>query len=192
MSDARRESWERRHRETRAGAPEPSVAEMIAMSPRGRTLDLAAGTGRNALALARAGRAVVAADYSGAALAEIARAAAAEALRIEPVMADLTAGLPFREARFDAALNVNFLERALIPEIIRVLRPGGALLFDTFLIDEAGAGHPRDPRFTLGHYELRGLLGAMELMRYREGLVEYASGRRVWRATALARRREPG
>lgn len=190
MSDARRESWERRHREARAGAPEPSVAEMIAMLPRGRTLDLAAGTGRNALA--RAGRAVVAADYSGAALTEIARAAAAEALRIEPVMADLTAGLPFREASFDAAVNVNFLERALIPEIIRVLRPGGALLFDTFLIDEAGAGHPRDPRFALGHYELRGLLGAMELMRYREGLVEYASGRRAWRATALARRREPG
>ncbi len=190
MNDERRATWERRHRGSRAGAPEPSLAEMIALLPPGRALDLAAGTGRNALALARAGFAVVAADYAEAALAVIARAAALEDLPIDAVLANLEAGLPFRADSFDAALNVNFLERALIPEIIRVLKPGGALLFDTYLIDEVGVGHLRDPRFALGHYELRGLLGAIDLLRYREGIVEYPNGRRAWRATALARRRK--
>ena len=190
MNDERRAAWERRHQGSRAGAPEPSVAEIIALLPRGRALDLAAGTGRNALALARAGFAVVAADYSQSALAEIARAAAVEDLPIEAVLADLAAGLPLRAESFDLAINVNFLERALIPEITRALKPGGALLFDTFLIDEVGVDHLRDPRFALGHYELRGLLGAIELLRYREGIVEYPNGRRAWRATALARRRK--
>ncbi len=189
MTAERREEWERRHRGTIAGAPEPSVAEMIAALPRGPALDIAAGTGRNSLALARANFAVVAVDYSAPALEAIALASRAENLPIEPVMADLTAGLPFRAYGFAAVLNVNFLERELVPDLIRVLRPGGALLFDTFLTDEVGVGHLRDPRFALGHYELRELLGAMELRRYREGLVEYPGGRRAWRATALAFRR---
>jgi hypothetical protein len=56
--------------------------------------------------------------------------------------------------------------------------------------DEAGHGHLRNPRFTLGHYELRALLSDLELIRYREGLVVYPDGKRAWRGTALARRRD--
>ncbi len=189
MTVDRREEWERRHRGMTAGAPEASVVEAIPVLPCGRALDIAAGTGRNSFSLARAGFSVVAVDYSAPALQAIARASRAENLKIEPVMADLDTGLPFRANRFEAVLNVNFLERKLVPELIRVLKPGGALLFDTFLDDEVGVGHLRDPRFALGHYELRELLGDMELRRYREGLVEYPGGRRAWRAMALAFRR---
>jgi hypothetical protein len=64
------------------------------------------------------------------------------------------------------------------------------LLFDTFLIDQAASGHPRDPRFLLKHYDLRELLGDMELMRYREGIVTYPGDKHAWRAVALARRRD--
>jgi tellurite methyltransferase len=69
-----------------------------------------------------------------------------------------------------------------------VLRVGGMLLFDTFLIDQAAVGHPRNPRFLLEHYELRDLLSDMELIRYREGIVDYGGGKKAWRAIALARR----
>jgi hypothetical protein len=62
------------------------------------------------------------------------------------------------------------------------------LLFDTFLIDQAAVGHPRNPRFLLEHYELRDLLSDMELIRYREGIVDYGGGKKAWRAIALARR----
>ena len=62
------------------------------------------------------------------------------------------------------------------------------MLFDTFMIDQAAIGHPRDPRFLLQHYELRDLLAGMEILRYREGLTIYPGGKSAWRATALARR----
>jgi hypothetical protein len=61
-------------------------------------------------------------------------------------------------------------------------------LFDTFLIDQAEIGHPRNPDFLLKHYELREMLRGFELIRYREGLTIYPDGFHAWRASALARR----
>jgi hypothetical protein len=87
-------------------------------------------------------------------------------------------------------LNVTFLHRELVPRLKSALRRGGVLLFDTFLIDQAANGHPRDPRFLLKRYELRELLADMELLRYREGIVTYPSDKHAWRAVSLARRRD--
>ena len=77
----------------------------------------------------------------------------------------------------------------MIPHLIDALRPGGALLFDTFLIDQAATGHPRNPDFMLQHYELREMLSAMNLVRYREGIVAYPDGKSAWRAAALTLRK---
>jgi hypothetical protein len=62
------------------------------------------------------------------------------------------------------------------------------LLFDTFLIDQLATGHPNNFAFMLRHGELREMLSAMELLRYREGTVNYSNGSTAWRAMALARR----
>ena len=199
MPDAaeKRAAWE--HRQRVSGpprAPEPSVVEWLDLLPRALALDLACGTGRHSLALARAGFKVVAIDYAEASLRALQTTARAERLPIWPLAADLST-FPLRRNRFDAILNVNFLDRALVPRLIGALRPGGALLFDTFLIDQAATGHPRNPDFMLRHYELREMLDAemhpeqmhvqMDLVRYREGIVAYPDGKRAWRATALAR-----
>jgi SAM-dependent methyltransferase len=180
--------WDERHRSTGIGDPEPSVIEFLPLLPRGRALDVAAGKGRNSIALARGGTQVVAVDWSPNALNSLALLAESEALPIEPVIADLEQSVPFRPGSFDIVLNISFLERGLFAPLKRLLRMGGMLLFDTFLIDQAASGHPRDPRFLLGHYELRDLLSDMELIRYREGIVDYGGGKQAWRATALARR----
>lgn len=184
-----RDAWDARHRTGVApGAPEPSVCEMLDLLPRGLALDIGAGTGRHSLLLSRAGFKVVAIDYAEAGLRVLQTIARAERLRVWPLAADLGT-FPLPRARFDAILNVNFLDRALLPRLVDALRPGGALLFDTFLIDQAATGHPRDPAFMLRHYELREMLEGMELVRYREGLVAYPEGKRAWRAAALAIRR---
>jgi len=181
--------WEAHHRAMPTpGAPEPSLIELMPMLPPGLVLDVAAGTGRNALALARSGRQVVAADFSPAGLRAIRKAAAAERLPIIPVVADLEAELPFAPNSFGAVVNINFLERAAIPRLKMLLHVGGMILFETFLIDQAATGHPRNPSYMLGHYELREMLSEMELIRYREGLTVYSENKSAWRATALARR----
>jgi tellurite methyltransferase len=183
-----RESWEERHCDAQTGEAEPSLIELLPLLPRGRALDIAAGKGRNSIALVRSGIHVVAVDWSENALNSLAVTARREELAIEPVIADLEESLPFRPESFEVVLNISFLERGLFPSLKAVLRTGGVLLFDTFLIDQAASGHPRDPRFLLGHYELRDLLSDMELIRYREGIVDYGGGKQAWRATALARR----
>ena len=184
----KRHDWETRQRATQPGAPEPSVVEMLDLLPRGLALDVAAGTGRHSLLLARAGFKVVAIDYAEPALRTLQSIARVEKLPVWPLVADLST-FPLPRSRFDAILNLNFLDRSLIPHLIDALRPGGAMLFDTFLIDQAATGHPRNPEFMLQHYELREMLSGMNLVRYREGIVAYPDGKSAWRAAALAIRR---
>jgi len=161
---------------------------MLPMLPAGGlVLDIAAGRGRNSIPLARTGMRVVAADFSEAAMRVLSGVARAEHLAIWPVLADFDK-FAFRDQGFDAIINVNFLDRELFPRFARALKPGGILLAETFLIDQAEVGHPRNPRFMLKHYELRGLVGSLELLRYREGLVAYPDGTRAWRAAAVAKR----
>ncbi|HEX3409682.1 MAG TPA: class I SAM-dependent methyltransferase [Candidatus Binataceae bacterium] len=189
MNHARRDTWEDRHRDATPGDPEPSVIEMLPLLPRGRALDIAAGSGRNSIALARAGLHVLAVDFSRIGMRALAEIAHRDHLSISTIVADLEESFPFRPNSFDVILNVSYLDRTLVPSLRPALRPGGFLLFDTFLVDEAGGhGHLRDTHFALGHYELRSLLEGLELIRYREGLVDYPNRKRMWRATALARR----
>ena len=188
MKREMRDTWEARHREAAAGAPEPSLIEMLPLIPRGLALDVAAGTGRHAIALAGAGFRVVAVDYAETAMRVVRDTAHAADLPIMPIVADLEDGFPFAPGSFDAVVNINFLDRDLMPQLKSALRAGGMLFFDTFLVDQAASGHPRDPRFLLRHYELREMLSDMALLRYREGLTVYSAEKQAWRATALARR----
>ena len=189
MTSAERTRWNDTHRgKSDAGDPEPFLVEMLPLLPGGGlVLDIAAGRGRNAVALARAGQRVVAADFSQVAIRILADFARSERLTIWPVLADFDR-FAFRDRSFEAIVDVNFLDRTLFPEFARALKPGGILIVETFLIDQAEIGHPSDPRFLLRHYELRELLAGLELLRYREGLVAYADGSRAWRAGAVARR----
>ena len=117
-------------------------------------------SGRNAIAMARAGMRVVAADFSRS--RRCARSRKSRAQRsspIWPVVADLEEAFPFRPDSFDAIINVSFLDRALLPRLRRRAATGGVLLFDTFLIDQADDAAIRATRASLlEHYELRAML----------------------------------
>jgi tellurite methyltransferase len=187
--NARQAEWDERHRGKAAGNAEPFLVEMVARIPRGVVLDVAAGRGRNALTLARAGMRVVAVDFSAEAMRLLASTARDERLAIWPAVANLD-NFHLKDESLDAIVNINFLDRALFPNFARALRPGGVLVAETFLVDQAAIGHPRDPRFLLGRGELRALGGGLEVEEYREGLVTYPNGDRAFRASMVARRRK--
>ncbi len=105
------------------------------LPPRGRILDLACGTGRIAIPLARRGFEVAGIDISRGAL-EIARSAA-------PTL-DFRHGdmreLPWDDASFDGVVNVwtafGYFEtqeedERVVAEVARVLRPGGVFVLDS-------------------------------------------------------------
>jgi tellurite methyltransferase len=184
-----KQNHEQHHRGEAAGEAEPFLVAMLARMPRGVALDVAAGRGRNALALARVGMRVVAVDFSAEAMHLLATTARAARLAIWPVVANLDS-FHLKDDSLDAIVNINFLDRALFPQFESALRPGGILIADTFLVDQATIGHPRDPRFLLAHGELRTLAGGLEVEEYREGRVTYPNGEHAYRASMLACRRK--
>ncbi len=186
MNDSDRARWDDRHRGKPAGAAEPFLAANLASIPRGIALDVAAGRGRNALALARAGCTVVAVDYSAEAMGLLGATARATHLAIWPVVANLD-NFHLKDESFDVIVNMNFLDRALFAKFAGALRPGGLLIAETFLVDQAALGHPRDPRFLLAHGELRTLAGGLEVEQYREGF-NNPNGEHSFRASIVARR----
>jgi tellurite methyltransferase len=185
MSREDRQCWDVKHRDGPAMVDPPSafLVEHAHLLPGGRTLDLAAGSGRNAAFLTRRGHGVVAVDVSRQGLARVRQR--------EPGMACVQMDLDapaFRRGSVDAIVVVSFLDRRLFGEVGAWLRLGGVLLWDTFLVDQRSIGHPREAAFLLERGELaERLRDRFEILAAREGLVE-EHGRPAWRSGVVARR----
>jgi SAM-dependent methyltransferase len=175
-----------------ADAPSPLFAaereRLVAAG--GPALDLACGRGRHALALAASGVPVVALDRDRARLAELAAAARARALPVRLLRADLEAGacIPLASASCSAVLVFRYLHRPLAAEIVRVLRPGGVLVYETFVTRHRElADHPRNPAFLLDSGELPKLFAALEPLRAEEAVALLPAPEAVARLVARKR-----
>ena len=160
---------------SRAAAPSPFVLAHLPLAPPGPALDVACGTGRHALAVARRGRPVEAIDRSWPDCAALAACARDEALPVRVVCADLERQ-PLPVARYAVVVDTLYLDRALVPALLRALAPRGLLLFETFAAAQLATGHPRNPAFVLEPGELLRLTPGLEVLRYREGPVERDGG----------------
>jgi tellurite methyltransferase len=181
-----REHWDAKHA-VPIGAPAhpaPFLVDHAHRLPVGRALDVAAGAGRNAGLLASLGHRVVAVDVSRVGLARLRAAVPGVAC----VQMDLD--LPgVRPASCDAVVVVSFLDRRLFDPAVDWLRPGGVVLWDTFLLEQRDVGHPRNPAWLLARGELRERLASRcEVLAEREGLVDEAGGR-AFRSGIVARKR---
>lgn len=139
-----------------------------------RVLDVACGRGRHALLLASAGFEVTAIDRASESLDHVAGMADRCAWPVRTVLLDLeTFPAPAIEpGGFDVILVFRYLSRPLFPSLARALAPGGRLVYETFLAEQASVGHPKDPRFLLAPGELVGLLRSegLEVVASREGV----------------------
>lgn len=192
MTDDRRR-WEKRYADRLAAdAPPPAdspSAFLRAHADRihGRVLDIAGGAGRNALFLARRGNQVDVIDISFRALRSLRVAAEREHLRLNLVQADLEA-YPLPVGLYDAVINIRYLQRSLFAPMQRALRPGGFILFETFVDLPGATRHPRNPAFLLRPGELRSAFPECDILQYGEGTFATEKGEAPL-ARLLGRRR---
>ncbi len=125
-----RSRWNEKYvnKEKYSAEPAKIVKKFCTLAPKGRVIDIAAGTGKNALFLAKQGFMVEAVDISDVALGKL----SGHHPNLHPICADLdTFDIP-RE-RYSLILNIRFLNRRLFPYIQEALVPGGILIFETYL-----------------------------------------------------------
>ncbi|MCA9756084.1 MAG: hypothetical protein KDA27_09800 [Candidatus Eisenbacteria bacterium] len=181
--------------------PAPWLAEIAGQLPKdGDALDLACGSGRDAVWLASLRRGMVyGVDILPDALlrARALRADARAVLAARSVgsdgppegvnreraphltnvrfhQADLTSsGGTARwlaPSRWNVVLVFRYLDRALLPRIEASLRPGGHLVYQTFLVAQRERkGSPRSDNHLLKPRELETAFRSLEILRYEEG-----------------------
>jgi rhodanese-related sulfurtransferase len=152
---------------------------------RGRALDVACGRGRHALLLAAAGFEVHAVDRDEAALESLDAAAKRLGLPVTVERVDLETGdVDLGAGRYALVTVFHYLHRPLFPAIVAAMAPGALLLYETFTVDQAALGHPKNPAFLLEHGELRRLVSPLDVVRERDGVRQ---GRHVAGVAAVAR-----
>lgn len=151
--------------------PSSFLVDHLGLLPRGRALDLAMGYGRNAVFLAGAGFRVAGVDISPEAVDGALKAAQEAGVQLEARVEDLESGQEsISQGAYDVIVCFNYLHRPLFPAIREGLRTGGMVVYETFIVDQARFGRPRNPDHLLRHNELLHLFGEFRVLRYHEGL----------------------
>jgi SAM-dependent methyltransferase len=195
-SSDERERWNQRYRENPEAWLEPDPFLPLAFSkyiqplfPQGGSaLDLAGGAGRHSIWLAKRGWNITLIDVSETGVALARQNAGPLAAHIHFEVDDLTS---FRAAQtqFDLVMGFFYLERAVFPEILKAVRPGGLLVYKTCTVEQFKLpGGPKDRAHLLVPGELLRLAGGLKVLHYRETLAERATAEVVATRKGLEQR----
>jgi tellurite methyltransferase len=154
--------------------PATWLIENATLLPRaGKALDIAMGIGRNSLFLANWGLEVEGIDISPEFVARAGEMAAEAGAHITAQVANLESGsYEVPPAGYDVIVCINYLHRPLIPQLKAGLIPGGFIVYETYLVDQAQWGLPSNPAHLLQHNELLDMFRDLRVLRYREGIFE--------------------
>ncbi|MBT3363336.1 MAG: class I SAM-dependent methyltransferase [Chloroflexi bacterium] len=150
--------------------PSAFLVENIGILPKGRAFDVAMGDGRNAVYLAKAGYDVHGVDISAEAVEAALSLAVNVGVDINAEVGDLENGYRIEENAYDLIVCFNYLHRPLIPQIRAGLKTGGFVVYETFIVDQAGFGRPSNPDHLLEHNELLKMFGDFRCLCYHEGV----------------------
>ncbi len=172
MADADREKWDKRYRTGDYPQGDPTWLKHFSddLPGEGRALDVAAGSGRLSIWLARMGLDVLAIDISPVGLALAREAASDEDVKIETRTIDLERE-PLPDGPFSLVACFHYRQRALFPIIVANLAPAGVLIAEIATVRNLERQTQPSRRWLCETNELVRDLGGLELLYYREGWV---------------------
>jgi 2-polyprenyl-3-methyl-5-hydroxy-6-metoxy-1,4-benzoquinol methylase len=150
--------------------PSEFLVEIADLLPRGRAFDIAMGSGRNAIYLATLGFKVEGVDSSPKAIQDALALAREKGVSIKTRLEDLEKIPYFEEGAYDLVICFNYLQRSLMPQMKNWVKPGGMLVYETFIVDQVKFGKPRNPDHLLKYNELLHIFRDFRVLRYREGI----------------------
>ncbi|BDY12022.1 hypothetical protein HCR_03340 [Hydrogenimonas cancrithermarum] len=165
-----------------AQKPSPLLLAYLERIGRGEVLDIAAGMGRHAKPLAAQGCHVDAIEWSDLALEALEKIPGVSAIEMD---LEEACGL---KKRYDAILCFNYLNRNLYPLMLTHLKPGGLLLFETFVQDDANEGAPGNPFFLLEKNELLHVFCSLYIIEYKESYIRKPNGQKALMASMAAQK----
>ncbi len=186
MSGSERMEWDRRYQKGEyrpRTLPSPFLEQWLERLPSGRALDVACGTGRNALRLAEAGYLVDAVDISQAAIEKARIDGERRGVTVAWQVVDLD-DARLEAAAYDVITVIRYVNRKLWSRLIEALSPNGWLLIEHHLQTTADVGGPSSPEFRLAPQELLQAFHGLRIVHYEE-VLETAQGEE--RGFALAR-----
>ena len=152
--------------------PAQFLVENVNLLPKGQVLDVAMGTGANAVYLAGMGFKVEGVDISAEAVNTALELARKSGVNLKAELADLENNYRIRKSSYDVIICFKYLQRSLIQQMKDGLRTGGMVVYETFIVDQARFGKPKNPDHLLKHNELLDLFRDFRCLRYREGIFE--------------------
>lgn len=148
--------------------PSPWLVEHAGLlATPGRALDIAGGTGRNAIWLATLDWDVTITDVSNVAIALAQERARSCNVTVSVVETDLSeTALP--HGHWDAIMLFHYLDRTLFPAFVSSLRPGGILIGSLATTRNLERNDRPPLPYLLEEGELPGLVDELELIAYDE------------------------
>ena len=170
MNDKIKEKWDKNYNSCSSDYPSPAevLRQNLHLLPaHGAALDLACGRGANAVCLAENGLTVSAWDISVSALEHLAAKANERKLDIILEARDISKQPPELDS-FNVIIVSNFLERELIDDIRKAIKPDGLIFYQTFIKDKVKTTGPSNPDFLLDNNELLTFFKDWQIIFYRE------------------------
>jgi SAM-dependent methyltransferase len=189
MAQEDRDKWNKRYAEDsyRKGNPVTLLENWIEHISPGKAIDIACGTGRNAIFMAQAGFNVDAIDISSEGLKQAHNKAQELGLDINWIEHDLEQPYNF-DTDYRLIVVMWYVNLALISRLRECMAPGAYLICEEHMLSDCDVAGPCNPDFRVAPGQLREVVSGLEVLLYEESIKANDDGEQIASARVVARR----